>query len=127
MHIFEGAVITGNEAGTTARFLVEEEGRIVHVGDVLPETYRSAPRTALGGGALVPALADTHVHFMSHALFASGLDVRSAATVGDLADRVRSFAAARKDRIVIGFGASAYAVAERRLPTRAATTASRGG
>lgn len=119
MRVFEGAVVTGTAAGAAARFLVEEKGRIVHVGDALPETYRTAPRTDLGAGALIPALADTHVHFMSHALFASGLDVRSAATIGALAERVRAFAAERKDRIVIGFGASAYAVAERRLPTRA--------
>lgn len=50
-------------------------------------TCTRAPRVALNGGALLPAFADTHLHFMSHALFAGG--------------------AARRDAVVIGFGASA--------------------
>jgi predicted amidohydrolase YtcJ len=31
-------------------------------------------------GALLPAFADTHIHFMSRAPFSSGLDVREAKT-----------------------------------------------
>lgn len=118
MRVFEGAVLVGDAAGTTARFLAEDRGRIAYVGNDLPPAYAAAPRTLLGEKALIPALADTHVHFMSHALFASGLDVRNAASIAELKETVRAFAAERKDKIVIGFGASAYGVEERRLPDK---------
>ncbi|MFA6505271.1 MAG: amidohydrolase [Treponemataceae bacterium] len=118
MRVYEGTVLVGDEAGKTANFLVENRGRIVHVGDTLPQEYGAAPRTTLGAKALIPALADTHLHFMSHALFVSGLDVRAAVTIAELKETVREFTARRKEKIIIGFGASAYGVAERRLPDR---------
>jgi hypothetical protein len=56
---------------------------------------------------------------MSHALFAGGLDVRRAKTIEEALAGVADFCAARRDAVVIGFGASAHSVAESRLPTRA--------
>lgn len=126
MRVFESAVIVGDEAGTSGKYLVEDKGRVVHVGDFLPEVHRSAPRTVLAGKAIVPALADTHTHFMSHALFASGLDVRESGSMEELKAAVSAFAARRRDKIIIGFGASAHSVAERRLPDRADLDAAAG-
>ncbi len=118
MRVYEGSIVTGSDSVPTARFLVEDGGRILHVGDELPPAWSGAERVALGAGAMIPALADTHLHFMSHALFASGLDVRDAPTVADLAEAVRAAASGKGKSIVLGFGASAWAVAERRLPSR---------
>ena len=39
MTVYEGAILTGDAKGSVARFLVEERGKIVHAGSVLPETY----------------------------------------------------------------------------------------
>jgi len=119
MTVYEGSIITCDERGSVARFLVEDRGRIEYVGDKLPERYASLPRTGLGDGSLVPALADTHIHFMSYALFASGLDVRNCRSIEETAARIAEFAKARRDAVIVGFGASAHAVAEKRLPTRA--------
>jgi predicted amidohydrolase YtcJ len=118
MTVYEGTIVTCDEAGTVARFLVEDAGRIVHVGEGLGEAYENAPRIRLGTGALCPAFSDTHIHFLSHALFSGGLDVRSESDLPSLIDLVRDYVASRRDRIVIGFGASAHSVAERRLVTR---------
>jgi predicted amidohydrolase YtcJ len=115
MTVYEGAIVTCDAAGSVQRFLAEDRGRIAYTGNVLPEAYARAPRVDLGKGALLPAFADTHIHFLSHALFSNGLDVRDARTIDEAVAKVASFAAARKDAILIGFGTSAHSVAERRL------------
>jgi predicted amidohydrolase YtcJ len=126
MQVFEGTIIVGDAAATRARFLVEDKGRVAFVGNELPAAYRAAPRTGLSGGALLPALWDTHVHFMSHALFASGLDVRAAVDLADLRERVRAYCARPAAGTVIGFGASAWSLAERRMPDKADLDAAAG-
>ena len=119
MTCYEGSIVTCDAAGTVARYLVEDGGRIAFVGDSLPKRYASAPIVALGGGALLPAFGDTHIHFMSYALFAAGLDVRTATTIADARDMVAAFVRERKPRFVLGFGASANSVREKRLLSRA--------
>ncbi len=118
MTVYEGTIVTCDAEGSVARYLVEDRGRIAFVGERLPEAYASAERITLGEGALCPAFSDTHIHFMSHALFRSGLDVRSAPDIPALADLVRGYAENSRSRVILGFGASAYGVAERRLVVR---------
>jgi predicted amidohydrolase YtcJ len=118
MHVFEGTIITCTEPGTTARFLVEADGRIRFVGDTLPETFSAAPRTRLGPRALAPAFVDTHLHFASFAIFRE-LDLRAADTIGAQFDLLSTYHDRYPRRVVLAFGASAHRVAERRLPTRA--------
>lgn len=119
MSVYEGTIVTCDDAGSVQRFLVEERGRIAYVGPALPQAYARLPRVELGSGALLPALADTHLHFLSHALFASALDVRGARSIDEALAAISGFCAERRDEVVLGFGASAHSVAERRLPTRA--------
>jgi predicted amidohydrolase YtcJ len=118
MTVYEGAIVTCDAAGCVERFLVEDRGKILYTGAVLPEAYAEAPRVNLGDGALLPAFADTHIHFISHALFSSGLDIRDVQTIDEAVARTADFAAARADPLVIGFGASAHSVTERRLLRR---------
>ena len=118
MKVYEGDIVTCDAAGSVRRFLVEEGGRIAFVGDVLPERWAGAPRRRLDGQALLPAFGDTHIHFMSYALFSSGLDVRDAPSISEAQNLVREFAASRADRIIVGFGASAHSVSDGRLITR---------
>ncbi len=119
MKVYQGSILTCDQSGSVKKFLVEDKGRIAFTGDALPEAYAGAERVDLGQGALCPAFADSHIHFMSHALFAGGLDVRDAPDNGTMAALVREYAASRKEKLVFGFGASANSVKERRLIQRA--------
>ena len=115
MTVYEGSIITCDAAGVVARFLVEDSGRILFVGDALPGTWASAPRVVLGSKALLPAFGDTHIHFMSWALFSAGLDIRAAPSIAAARDMIADFVRARSPSFVLGFGASAHSVDEKRL------------
>ncbi len=119
MKVYEGSIVTCDASGSVAKFLVEDKGRIVHVGNELPGVYNGAERLVLGSRALLPAFGDTHIHFMSYALFSAGLDVRAAATIAETQDTIRKFAESHRSGIVLGFGSSAYTVKEGRLISRA--------
>jgi Predicted metal-dependent hydrolase with the TIM-barrel fold len=119
MKAYLGKILSCDERGGEHKVLVEDGGRIVFVGDSLPPQYAQAERLELGSKALCPAFADTHIHFMSHALFSSGLNLRGSASIADEVAAARDFVRARRDKIAIGFGASAHSVAEKRLINRA--------
>jgi hypothetical protein len=119
MKVYEGSIITCDAAGSVARFLVEDSGRILFAGDALPGKWAGAPRAKLGGKALLPAFGDTHIHFMSWALFAAGLDIRAAPSIPAVRDMIADFVRARSPSFVLGFGASASGIEEKRLLTRA--------
>jgi predicted amidohydrolase YtcJ len=117
MHVFEGTIINCTEAGKTARFLVEAGGRIRFVGDKLPEEFAAVPRTQLGKRALIPAFADSHLHFVSFASVRE-LDLRDADTIASQLEMLAAYHARYPHRVVLAFGASAHRVAEGRLPVR---------
>lgn len=118
MKVYEGSIITCDAEGSLAHFLVEDGGRIAYVGDELPQAYAAAPKIDLGEKALLPAFGDTHIHFMSYALFSAGLDLRGARTIEDSKDAITGFVSERSPAFVLGFGASAHSVAEKRILTR---------
>jgi predicted amidohydrolase YtcJ len=118
MQVFEGTIITCTEAEQTVRFLVEEGGLIRFVGDTLPQAFAAFPCTQLGQRALIPAFADSHIHFSSFASLRE-LDLRNADTIGSQLKQLAAFHTRHPHRMVLAFGASAYRVAERRLPARA--------
>jgi hypothetical protein len=118
MTVYEGTVITCDAKGAVRGFLVEDRGAIAFVGDQLPERFSGVPRIALGNRSIAPAFADTHIHFMSHAIFSAGLDVRASGSIAETIASVEAFARSRTANLVLGFGASAHSVAENRLPTR---------
>ncbi|HOX32002.1 MAG TPA: amidohydrolase family protein [Spirochaetales bacterium] len=118
MMVYEGSIVSCDASRGVYRFLVEDKGRIAFVGNRLPDEYAGAPRTALGARALLPAFADTHIHFMSHALFSAGLDVRAARSVAEAKELVAGHARS-EGKVLLGFGTSAHCVRERRLLSRA--------
>jgi len=118
MKVYEGPVITCDANDSVASVLVEDGGRIAFVGDSVPAPYAQAERVVLGARALVPAFADTHVHFSSYSLFAAGLDVRRAASIDELGQALAEYAASHEDKLIIGFGASSHKVREKRLVSR---------
>jgi predicted amidohydrolase YtcJ len=99
--------------------LAEDNGRIIYCGDEVPAAYTACPVVDLGGKTAVPAFADTHIHFTSHALFESTLDVRDAKDFAQLGQMLREYEArSKKQKITICFGCCAHTVKEGRLPNR---------
>ena len=119
MKIYEGTIITCDKENHVYKYLVEDAGKILYVGDELPAEYRKAPGMHLGKRALIPAFADTHIHFASFATFHAGLNVMEAKSNAEILQMLREFVATCKDKLIIGFGASPYSVSDGKLVTRA--------
>ncbi|MDD5101142.1 MAG: amidohydrolase family protein, partial [Syntrophales bacterium] len=118
MKTYQGAIVSCDTNDRIYGYLVEDKGRILHVGNDLPTQYGDAPREVLGERSLLPAFGDTHIHFASYALFNAGLDVRSARGLTEMCEDIRKFTRKNNDKIVMGFGASTHRVAEKRLISR---------
>lgn len=120
MRVFSGKIVTCDEKGSVYRYLVEDDGKIVYVGNGLPEVYAASPVVELGSGALLPAFGDGHIHFANWALFNSTFDVRDAASIADIGEMVREYDRSdKKARVLFGFGHSSHTLKEKRLITRA--------
>lgn len=118
MKCFQGNILSVNPKDEVFRYLVENNGIIEYVGDVLPERYRSAQRIDLGDRALLPSFADTHQHFASFSTFHAGLNVMEAASNEEILEMVRRFVQKSSAKTLIAFGASPYSVKEKRLVSR---------
>ena len=118
MKCYEGSILSVNAGNDVYRYLVEDKGRIVYVGNTLPEIYSTAERVRLGNRALIPSFADTHQHFASFSTFQAGLNVMDAASNEEISEMIRDFVARSKGNTLICFGASPYSVRERRLISR---------
>ena len=118
MNVYEGSILTCDAQDHVYRYLVEDGGRIVHVGDHLPAKYASFTRVQLGGRALIPAFGDSHIHFASYATFHSGLNVSDARSNGEILEMIQDFVPTCREKMVIAFGASPHSVAERKFVTR---------
>lgn len=119
MRLFENAsFISCEDENRSYTVLVEDGGRIVHLGDAVPEIYRNAEKHDLQGACVVPAFADTHIHFESFSLFFSTLDTRGARDFDELDSMVRRHIETHPgEKVVLGFGSSSHTVKEKRLPS----------
>ena len=118
MKCYEGHILTVNQNNDVVRYLVEDGGKIVYVGNDLPGQYRAAEYISLGEKALIPAFVDTHQHFASFSTFHAGLNVMDAASNAEIMEMVKRFAAQSPKKTLIAFGASPYCVKEGRLISR---------
>lgn len=118
MQIFKGDILTCDDRDTVHRYLIEDKGRIVYTGDVLPGEYEKAAVIELGNKALVPSFVDTHTHFSSFALFNGRLMLYSCSSNEEILEKVAARAAAQKGKLLMGYGLSAHAVKEGCLVTR---------
>ena len=118
MNVYEGNILTCDAQDHVYRYLVEEGGRIVHVGDELPAKYASGTRITLGSRALIPSFGDSHIHFASFSAFHAGLNVSDAGSNTEILDMIREFVPRCRDKLVIAFGASNHSVIERKFVTR---------
>ena len=116
MKCYKGAILSVNTNDDVFNFLVEDQGKIVYVGNELPKQYEMAEMIDLGSGALIPSFVDTHQHFASFAIFHSGLNVMDSESNEEIAQMVSDYyARSGKEKTLIAFGASPYSVKERRL------------
>ena len=118
MRVYKGTIITCDEHNTVASYLVEDHGRILYVGDDLPEEYAFSKIKMLGKRALIPAFADTHLHFASFATFHAGLNVMEAKSNAEILSMLKEYVAHSKAKLILGFGASPYSVSDGKLVTR---------
>lgn len=120
MTVFTNATfISCEEQSRSFSTMVVDKGRICYTGDEIPTAYSKAKRVDLGGRCVVPAFADTHIHFESYALFLSTLDVREAKDLEDMARMVKTyFSANPKVKFLPAFGCSVHTLRENRLPER---------
>lgn len=118
MKCYEGAILTVNKTNDVVRYLVEDQGKIVFTGNVLPEQYADSERIQLGDRALIPSFVDSHQHFASFSTFHAGLNVMDAESNEEISQMVRDFAQRSKGKTLIAFGASPYSVKEGRLISR---------
>ena len=118
MRCYEGNILTVNAQNAVYRYLIEDKGRILYVGNALPEEYKNVKRLRLGKRALVPAFVDTHQHFASYSTFHAGLNVMEAKSNQEIAEMIQSFAAASSQKTLIAFGISPHSVQEKQLITR---------
>lgn len=119
MKCYEGTIITVNKNDDVVRYLVEDKGRIVFVGNQLPAEYQNCERIELKEKALIPSFVDTHQHFASFSIFHAGLNVMEAESNEEIKEMVHSFVERNiKKKTLIAFGASPYSVRERKLISR---------
>lgn len=121
MNIFHGDILTCDRDMHVFQYLVEKNGRILHVGNELPAEFaRMGDRVELGKRALLPSFGDGHLHFSNWALFASVyFDVREARNFEEMGGMIRNFSAKdKKAKVLFGFGVSSHSVAEKRMITR---------
>ena len=120
MKIFTNAdFISCEDDNRVFRTLIEDNGRIVHTGDTIPDNYADCPVENLNSKCVVPAFADTHIHFESFSFFHSSLDCRTASDFDELAGMIQTHRARSKEKLILGFGCSAHSLREKRLPERA--------
>lgn len=118
MNVFQGTIITCDKNDSVCQYLVEENGRIAYAGDNLPEKYSGEKIIALDEKALIPAFADSHLHFSSYSLISSTLDVRDAEDFSSLSDILSCYVRKTDPKVVLGFGISANSLVEQRMITR---------
>ncbi len=119
MKCYKGTILSVNTNDDVFKYLVEDQGKIVYVGNVLPAQYDDAEVVELGERALIPSFVDTHQHFASFAIFNSGLNVMEAQSNKEIAGMAADFyASSGNAKTLIAFGASPYSVKERRLISR---------
>ena len=102
-------------------YLVEDQGRIVYLGDSLPPEYKKADSTmALGNRVLLPSFGDGHMHFSNWALIAvSYFDVRDAGDIREIQEIIQKYVTRKgKLKAIIAFGVSKHSVKEKRLIVR---------
>ncbi len=84
MVAYKGNIITVDSSNSIKKYLVEDNGKIVFVGDNLPNEYSKSKLIDLGNGAIMPPFADAHGHFASFAILASTVKLDNAKSIAEI-------------------------------------------
>ena len=115
MKCYKGTILSVDPKDGVFKYLVEDNGVILFVGNELPIQYQDIDIIDLGDKAMVPAFVDTHQHFASLSTFNAGLNVMDAESNEEIARRIGDYAARTKAKTIIAFGASPHSVKDGRL------------
>ena len=85
MKCYEGTILSVDSKDEVYKYLVEDNGRIIYIGNELPDAYKSVDTLSLGSRVLAPAFIDTHQHFASLSTFNAGLNVMEAESNEEIA------------------------------------------
>ena len=118
MKCYKGTILSVDANDGVYRYIVEDNGIILYVGNDLPSEYAHAEIIDCTGKAIAPAFIDTHQHFASLSTFNAGLNVMEADSNEDIARMIGEYAANTKAKTIIAFGASPHSVKEGHLITR---------
>jgi hypothetical protein len=121
--IYHGKIISLDKDNNIHAYLVEDQGRIVFLGDSLPAEYSAVCNSdvvELNNRVLMPSFGDAHMHFSNWALIAvSYFDVREAKDIREIQQIIKEETAKhKKKKAVIAFGVSKHSVKEKRLICR---------
>lgn len=115
MKLYKGNILTVNKNNDIFNYLVEDNGRIVYVGNNLPNEYKDIETLDLGNKTLIPSFVDSHEHFASFSTFNAGLNVMNAKSNEEIKQMIKDFVSKSNKKTLICFGASPYSVKEKRL------------
>jgi len=115
MQVFHGTIITCDDNNTVANYLVEREGRIAYIGEKLPTQYEVVPPIELGNNVMIPAFVDTHMHYSGFSVLHKLFPINDTDSNAKILEQLKEYAATTKDNIVVGFGATEFAVSEGHL------------
>lgn len=118
MKVYKGNILTCDKENHVYKYLVEEKGRILYVGNTLEKEYEKVNIIDLNEKALIPSFCDSHIHFASFATFMSGLNVMHAKSNVEILQMMKEYIKTCEDKLIIGFGASPYSVKEGCLVNR---------
>ena len=92
MKVFHGDIVTCDKKDNVFRYLVEDDGNILFVGNDLPGEFGTYEAIELGDRALLPSFGDGHLHFSNWALLSSTYDVRDAKNLQEVGEAVKEYA-----------------------------------
>lgn len=112
MQVFHGTIITCDENNTVANYLVEREGRIAYIGNSLPTQYEVVPPIELGNNVALPAFVDTHTHYSGFSVLHKMFPVSDTDSNAKILEQLKDYAETSRENIIVGFGATEFAVSE---------------
>ena len=112
MQVFHGTIITCDSENTIASYLVEREGRIAYIGNTLPSQYEVVPPIELGSNVALPAFVDTHTHYSGFSVLHRMFPIKDTDSNARILEQIEEHAKTTKENIVVGFGATEFAVSE---------------
>lgn len=115
MQVFHGTILTCDDNNTIANYLVEREGRIAYIGKKLPTQYEVVPPIELGDSVLVPAFADTHMHYSGFSVLHKMFPINDTDSNAKILEQLKEYASSTRENIIVGFGATEFAVSEGHL------------